>query len=185
MKCYRGKGLPTKSVGFNVKKAGTVMKSSNYRIFFWNHPVQRYWILFECAGCELFSALLKQRNWSRRKLWNQLIFLGNSGSFYRFQYLPWGGTKFTHLLYYAFDIVVKTLILFGAEYPQCWYLEHGTANAMFNKNTDQSISPLTAVNFIAKLRTTIQTQRIGTGKNKYNQVIMMLTRHVKKHGHKG
>ena len=75
---------------------------------------------------------------------------------------------------------------FGAEYQQCWCLEHGTANAMFNKNTDQNrISPLTAVNFIAKRRTTMQTQRIGTGKNKYNQVIMTLTRHVKKHGHKG
>ena len=77
-------------------------------------------------------------------------------------------------------------VKFGAEYQQCWCLEHYTANSMINSNTGQSrISLLTAVNFIAERRTNIQTQRIGTGKNKYNQVIMMLRRHVKKHGHKG
>ena len=48
IKCYTGKGFPTKSVGFNVKKAGTVMKTSNYRIFFMEscgfNIIEFFWI---------------------------------------------------------------------------------------------------------------------------------------------
>ena len=163
------------------------MKSSNYRIFFWNQPVQRYWILFEYAGCEFFSSTAEAKRLKQVQVMKSVNSFG--WEWFILQILV-SSTRWNEVypsvLYYAWDIVVKTRILFGAEYPQCWYLEHGTANAMINKNTSQiRISPLTAVNFIAKRRTTIQTQRIGTGKNKYNQVIMMLTRHVKKHGHKG